>query len=137
MPIYLKYRGTWLRLKEVYSYAEVVRTRRRRTRGSTASTGMLVAESVDAPRLNGLKYTVEIPVSSTKVTRFAANLLLRAPHVTVVIEPRGEDYIARIYSRSKSELEEHKRIVESVLRQVGGLIEEEEDVEEVEEEEEE
>ncbi len=137
MPIYLKYRGAWLRLKEVYQPAEALKSRRRRSRSSSTTIGMLVAESVEPPKLDGLRYSAEIPVSSTKVTRFAAYLILRAPYVTVIIEPRGNDYVAKIYSKSRKELEQHKRLVEEILRQVGGLLEEEvEEEEEAEEEEE-
>ncbi len=140
MPVFLKHRGVWLRIKEVYKI-EPRRSKKRKksSRGASASTGgMLVAESVEKLPVNGMKYKAEIEVSSLRVTRFAARVMLEAPHVTVVIEPKGDDYVARVYARSKKELEEHLRLVESIARKVGVMMEgeEEEEVEEEVEEEE-
>ncbi len=138
MPVFLKHRGVWLRIKEVYK----IEPRRARKRGkkstpkSSAASGMLVAESVEKLPLDGLKYRAEIEVSSQKVTRFAAQVMLAAPHITVVIEPKGEDYVAIVYARSKRELEQYKKLVESIARQVGAMREEEEELEEEEVEEE-
>ena len=138
MPVFLKHRGVWLRIKEVYR----IEPRRAKKRGkksaprSSAASGMLVAESVDKLPINGMRYRAEIEVSSQRVTRFAAQVMLAAPHVTVVIEPRGEDYVAVVYARTKRELEEHKRLVESIARQLGAMREEEEEIEEEEVEEE-
>ncbi len=132
MPVYIKHKGTWLRVKEVY-HIEPVR-RRKRTRSSTSTSSMLVAESVDKVNLNGLRYRAEIPISSTRVTRFAARLFQSYPNITVLIEPRGEDYVAIVYARSKKELEQYTKLVEQIARQVGVMLEEEEEIVEEEEE---
>ncbi|WP_167827901.1 hypothetical protein [Pyrolobus fumarii] len=140
MPVYLKHRGVWLRVKEVYAIVSTGRRKRRgkqRSTSTSSSSGMLVAESVERVPLNGMKYKVEIPIASTRVTRFAAQLVLRVPHVTVVIEPRGDDYVAIVYARSRKELQEYKNLVEKIAREVGVAREEEEVEEEVEEVEEE
>ena len=48
----------------------------------------------------------------------------------VVIEPKGEDYIAVVYARSRKELEDNLRLVQSIARKVGVMREEEEELEE-------
>ena len=131
MPVFLKHRGVWLRIKEVYKI-EPRRSKKRKkgTRSTSSVSGMLVAESVDKLPLDGMKYRAEIEISSTRVTRFAARVMLEAPHVMVVIEPKGEDYVAVVYARSRKELEDNLRLVQSIARKVGVMREEEEELEE-------
>ena len=134
MPVFLKHRGVWLKIKEVYKI-EPRRSKKRKksTKSVSSASGMLVAESVDKLPLNGMKYKAEIEISSTRVTRFAARVMLEAPHVMVVIEPKGEDYVAVVYARSKKELENNLRIIQSIAKKVGVMREEEEELEEEEE----
>ena len=134
MPVFLKHRGVWLKIKEVYRI-EPRRSKKRKksTKSVSSASGMLVAESVDKLPLNGMKYKAEIEISSTRVTRFAARVMLEAPHVMVVIEPKGEDYVAVVYARSKKELENNLRIIQSIAKKVGVMREEEEELEEEEE----
>ncbi len=139
MPVYLRHKGTWLRIKEVYRIEPVRQRKKRKSSKTTTYSSMLVAESVDKVPLDGLRYKAEIPISSTRVTRFAAQLFLSLPHATILIEPRGEDYVAIVYARSKRELEQLVSQVEHIARMVGVSMEEEEEesVEEEGEEEEE
>lgn len=132
MQVYIRYRDMWLKLKEARELAPQPSKRRRQRR--TAPYG-LVAESVDALKLNGLRKVYEVVVPATKVSRFAARLLKEKPDtITVLISPGdGEDYVAEFYASSAGPAAQQvKAIVDKVFSELKVAVEEE--VEGVEEE---
>jgi hypothetical protein len=115
MPVYLSYGSSWLKLKEV---PEPLQVGRRRKQRRVAPYG-LVAETVDSVKLNGLMKVYEVVVPATKVSRFASKLVKSVPHtITVVIEPHGDDYVARFYAPSASYASEVQAITSRLFREL-------------------
>ncbi len=137
MPVYLSYGNTWLKLKD--AALEPIQQRGRRKKKLSAPYA-LVAESVDKVNLRGLVKVFETVVPSTKVSRFAARLVKEVPQsMVVLIEPYGEDYIARFYAPRKDYEAHARQAVDKLFRELKlqkGVEEEEEVEEEVGEEEE-
>ena len=129
MPVYLSYGNMWLRLKDT-AVSQV--QRRGRKRKPTAPYG-LVAESVDKVDLRGLSKIYEVVVPATKVSRFAARLVKELPSSLVaIIEPYGEDYIARFYAPRKTYEQTIRQTVDKLFKEL--KVQHEEAEEEVEEE---
>ncbi len=135
MPVYLSYGSVWLKLKEAPE-PQAAGGRRRRQRRVSAPYG-LVAESVERVDLDGLEKVYEVVVPATKVSRFASRLLKTIPaSFTVLIEPHGDDYVARFYAPNASYAGEAASIVARLFRElkvsgeeeVEGEVEEEEEV---------
>jgi len=136
-PVYLKHGGVWLRIKEVYSV--YTSSKRRKKSRTTSSQQSLVAEMVEKPETNGLRYVESMIISSSKISRFIARLHLAAPQVVAVVEPYGDDYIVKFYGKTKQDALEAKKLGERIARELqvrGSTVEEEEEAEaeEVEEE---
>ncbi|KSW12303.1 hypothetical protein CF15_06030 [Pyrodictium occultum] len=146
MRVLIRHGDVWLLLKEVYTIQRGRRRRGRQRTRSAAPYGM-VAESVEKPPVNGMKYSGYVEVPATKVSRFATKMHMAEGNAVIAIEPDGLDsYKAVIYASTKSELERVKRLAESVIaslqvrrgRSIGEEArgEEEEEVEEADEEQE-
>ncbi len=112
MPIYLRHRSVWLRIKEIYtihsSRRSSKRGSKRKRQAGTTPYGM-VAECVEPPRVGDGMPSAELKVPASKVTKFMTRLhkALGDSEVIVLVEPRGEYYYrVRIYAPNASSLEE-------------------------------
>ena len=114
MPVYIQHGNMWLMLKEVYT----LRTSSKKSKQSRSAPYGMVAVSVSRLDLRGYNHVEEVQVPSSKVSRFAAKMHLAALSALVVIEPRGEDYVAKLYGRTKKEVEEAKKVALEVLREL-------------------
>ncbi|NOZ88804.1 MAG: hypothetical protein GXO15_02645 [Crenarchaeota archaeon] len=136
MRVVVRLDNSWLLIKGVYTATRPGRRRKRQR--SHATAGTVVAESVDRPPVDGLRYTASIEVPATKVMRFVIRMFREPGHAVIVVEPHTvETYLARIYSSSREEARRvaslAERVVASLLRRGEGEEEEEYTASEVEE----
>ncbi len=145
MQVYLHYGGTWLRVKEVYTIQSGVGRRRRSKQQPRSSPYGLVAESIDSkPDTRGYKFTAEVTVPAMKVSRFAAraHMVGNVDAIVLIEEESPDTYKARVYAKSRQELENAVRILSEIIsslqagRRRAEAEEEEVESEAVEEEEE-
>ncbi|RUM47334.1 MAG: hypothetical protein DSY37_02795 [Hyperthermus sp.] len=136
MKVVLRHEGTWLLVREVYAIRRQRGKRRGRQRQTSAPYGT-VAESVDKPPLNGLRYTESIEVPATKVMKFIVKAFQLPGDTTIVVKPlTRESYEAKIYAKTREEaaraLAQLARLLSELGRRRGG--EEQEQAESEEEE---
>ncbi|NPA04770.1 MAG: hypothetical protein GXO09_01565 [Crenarchaeota archaeon] len=118
MPIYLRHRSAWLRIKEVYSLQSASSGKRRR-KSKTTPYGM-VAECVNPPKLDSGMPSAELKVSASKVTKFITRLYrVLDADVIVLVKPRDEyHYMVKIYAPSKDKLEKALRQARAIIAEL-------------------
>ena len=114
----LKHEGVWLLIKEVYAIRRSTHRRRTRQKRSVTPYGT-VAESIDRPPIDGYRFTSEIEVPATKVMRFIVKMFQAPGNAIILVEPKTrESYVARIYTKTRSEAERAARLAEEIIAQL-------------------